>query len=191
MRVCILLQAVGLMGTAKAFFEEHSEEHSLQHRDALLELSSLSLPEHLESHKRARLYRSKKYRLTLSRTSLSLLIHYLMEKQDAGGQVVLRLMNRWLDIKIVQGAPTDEAGGGVDGEALMDHDGVDTRERLTLGPLPMDPDMMDDVRTELRDEDIRNGDNVNGENSLSQTWSKVKREPAEDSPARDLIPLPT
>jgi hypothetical protein len=55
----------------------------------------------------------------------------------------------------------------------------------------MDPDMMDDVRAELRDEDIRNGDNVNGEKSLSQTWSKVKREPAEDSPARDLIPLPT
>jgi len=113
-----------------------------------------------------------------------------MEKQDAGGQVVLRLMNRWLDIKIVQGAPTDEAGG-VDGEALMDHEGVDTREPLTLGPLPMDPDMMDDVRAELRDEDIRNGDNVNGENSLSQTWSKVKREPVEDSPARELIPLPT
>jgi transcription initiation factor TFIID subunit 5 len=178
------------MATAKSFFEEHSQEHSLQHRDALLELSSLSLPEHLDSNKRARLYRSKKYRLTLSRTSLSLLIHYLMEKQDAGGQVVLRLMNRWLDIKIVQGAPTDEAGG-VDGEALMDHEGVDTRERLTLGPLPMDPDMMGDVRAELRDEDIRNGDNVNGENSLSQTWSKVKREPVEDSPARDLIPLPT
>lgn len=175
---------------AKAFFEEHSQEHELQHRDALLELSSLSLPEHLESNKRARLYRSKKYRLTLSRTSLSLLIHYLMEKQDAGGQVVLRLMNRWLDIKIVQGAPTDEAGG-VDGEALMDHDGVDTREPLTLGPLPMDPDMMDDVRAELRDEDMRNGENANGENSLSQTWSKVKREPAEDSPSRDLIPLPT
>ena len=37
-----------------------------------------------------------------------------MEKQDAGGQIVLRLMNRWLDIKIVSGAPTDEVGG-VDG----------------------------------------------------------------------------
>jgi len=175
---------------AKEFFEKHSEEHELQHRDALLELSSLSLPEDLESNKRARLYRSKKYRLTLSRTSLSLLIHYLMEKQDAGGQAVLRLMNRWLDIKIVPGAPTDEVGG-VDGEALMDHEGVDTRERLTLGPYPMDPDMMDDVRAELREEDARNGDAINGENSLSQAWSKVKREPAEDSPARDLIPLPT
>lgn len=175
---------------AKAFFEKHSEEHELQHRDALTELTLLSLPEHLESNKRARLYRSKKYRLTLSRTSLSFLIHYLMEKQDAGGQVVLRLMNRWLDIKTVPGAPTDEVGG-VDGEALMDHEGIDTREPLALGPLPMDPDMMDDVRAELREEDARNGDNVNGENSLSQAWSKVKREPAEDSPARDLIPLPT
>jgi hypothetical protein len=113
-----------------------------------------------------------------------------MEKQDAGGQVILRLMNRWLDIKIVPGAPTDEVGG-VDGEALMDHEGVDTRERLALGPYPMDPDMMDDVRAELREEDARNGDAVNGDNSLSQAWSKVKREPAEDSPARDLIPLPT
>ena len=51
--------------------------------------------------------------------------------------------------------------------------------------------MMDDVRAELREEDARNGDAVNGDNSLSQAWSKVKREPAEDSPARDLIPLPT
>jgi transcription initiation factor TFIID subunit 5 len=177
-------------GVAKAFFEKHSEEHELQHRDALLELSSVSLQEHLESNKRARLYRSKKYRLTLSRTSLSLLIHYLMEKQDAGGQNVLRLMNRWLDIKIVQGAPTDEVGG-VDGEALMDHEGIDTREELSLGPLPMDPDMMEDVRAELREEDAKNGDSVNSDNSLSQAWSKVKREPAEDSPARELIPLPT
>ena len=175
---------------AKAFFERHSEEHELQHRDALLELSSLSLPEHLESNKRARLYRSKKYRLTLSRTSLSLMIHYLMEKQDGGGQIVLRLMNRWLDIKIVQGMPTDEAGG-VDGEALMDHEGVDSREPLSLGPLPMDPEMMDDVQAALREEDARNGVEVNGDNSLTQAWSKVKREPAEDSPSRDLIPLPT
>lgn len=174
---------------AKSFYEKHSEEHELQHRDALLELSSISLPEHLESNKRASLYRSKKYRLTLSRTSLSLMIHFLMEKQDAGGQVVLRVMNRWLDIKIVPGAPTDEVGG-VDGEALMDHEGVDTRESLSLGPMPMDPDMMEDVQNELREEDARNG-TVNGENSLLQTWSKVKREPADDSPSRDLIPLPT
>jgi transcription initiation factor TFIID subunit 5 len=175
---------------AKSFFEKHSEEHELLHRDALLELSSLSLAEHLDTNKRAKLYRSKKYRLTLSRTSLSLLIHYLMEKQDSGGQAVLVVMNRWLDIKIVTGAPTDEAGG-VDGEALMDYEGVDTRERLALGPLPMDPDMMDDVQAELRNEDMRNGISVNGDNSLSQAWSKVKREPMEDSPARDLIPLPT
>jgi transcription initiation factor TFIID subunit 5 len=175
---------------AKEFFEKHSEEHELQHRDALLELSSMSMPEHLESNKRARLYRSKKYRLTLSRTSLSLMIHFLMEKQDAGGQVVLRLINRWLDIKVVPGMPTDELGG-VDGEALMDHEGVDSRESLSLGPLPMDPDMMDDVQAELREEDLRNGVEPNGDNSLTQAWSKVKREPAEDSPSRDLIPLPT
>jgi len=113
-----------------------------------------------------------------------------MEKQDGGGQIVLRLMNRWLDIKIVQGMPTDEAGG-VDGEALMDHEGVDSREPLSLGPLPMDPEMMDDVQAALREEDARNGVDVNGDNSLTQAWSKVKREPAEDSPSRDLIPLPT
>jgi transcription initiation factor TFIID subunit 5 len=51
--------------------------------------------------------------------------------------------------------------------------------------------MMEDVRAELREEDLRNGEPVNGENSLSTVWSKVKREPAEDSPSRDSIPLPT
>ena len=155
----------------------------------LLELSALSSPEQLETNPRARLYRSKKYRLPLSRTSLSLLIHYLMEKQDAGGAVILRLMNRWLDIKIVPTA-TAEDFEGVDGEGLMEHEGIDTRERLSLGPLPRDPEMMEDVQNELREEDLRNGDAVNGENSLSQVWTKVKREPAEDSPARDLLPLP-
>jgi transcription initiation factor TFIID subunit 5 len=108
-----------------------------------------------------------------------------MEKQDVGGQIVLRLMNRWLDIKIVPGAPTDEVGG-VDGEALMDHEGVDARESLSLGPLPMDAEMLEDVRAELREEDA-----VNGDHSLLQAWSKVKHEPAEDSPSRDLIPLPS
>jgi transcription initiation factor TFIID subunit 5 len=113
-----------------------------------------------------------------------------MEKQEVGGQVILRLMNRWMDIKVVPGAPTEDAGG-VDGEALMDHEGVDTRDPLMLGPLPMDPEMMEDVRVELRDEDARNHDAVNGGSpSLYQAWTKVKHEPADDSPARDSIPLP-
>ena len=180
-----------LIRSAKDFFEKFAGDHELQHRDALLELSSLSLPEHLETNRRASLYRSKKYRLTLSRTSLSLIIHYLMEKQNVGGQVVLRLMNRWMDIKVIQGPPTEEAGG-VDGETLMDHEGVDTRERLSLGPLPMEPDMIDDVGAELREEDARSQDAMNeGSPSLSQAWSKVKHEPTDDSPARDSIPLPS
>jgi transcription initiation factor TFIID subunit 5 len=164
----------------------------LLHRDALLELSSISSSDHLEANKRAQLYRSKKYRLTMSRTSLSLLIHYLMEKQDSGGQIVLRLMNRWLDIKIVPGGPTDDGtAGGVDGEALMDHEGIDTMAKLSSGPFPMDPEMMLDVQAELRDEDIRNGVPPQADNSLSQVWAKVKREPRDDSPARESIPLPT
>jgi transcription initiation factor TFIID subunit 5 len=114
-----------------------------------------------------------------------------MEKQEAGGQIILRAMNRWLDIKIVAGELTTDEVGGVDGEALMDHEGVDTRESLSLGPMPMDPDMIDDVQNQLREEDQRNGDVVNGDNSLTQAWSKVKREPADDSPTRDLLPLPT
>jgi transcription initiation factor TFIID subunit 5 len=161
----------------------------LLHRDALLELSQVSSYDHLDTNKRAKLYRSKKYGFTLSRTSLSMLIHYMMEQQDAGGQIVLRLMNRWLDIKIVAEPTTDEVGG-VDGEALMDHEGIDTRERLSLGPMPMDPEMMDDVQADLRDDDIRNGLPVNGDGSLTAAWSKVKREPMEDSPSRDSIPLP-
>jgi transcription initiation factor TFIID subunit 5 len=152
----------------------------------------MALPEHLETNKRAKLYRSKKYRLTLSRTSLSMLIHYLMENQDSGGQAILRLMNRWFDIKIVAGGPTEESETvGVDGEALMDHEGVDTRERLTLGPLPMDHEMMDQVQADVREEDIRNGIAPLSDNSLSAAWSKVKREPMEDSPARESIPLPS
>lgn len=113
-----------------------------------------------------------------------------MEKQDAGGQIILRLMNRWLDIKTVQGTSADDIGG-VDGEALMDHEGVDTRQPLSLGQLPMDPEMIEDVQADLREEDARNGDAIDGENSLTHAWSKVKREPAEDSPSRDLIPLQT
>jgi transcription initiation factor TFIID subunit 5 len=122
--------------------------------------------------------------------SFSLINHFLMERQEAGGQIVLRLMNRWLDIKIVEGPPTTEEVGGVDGEALMDHEGVDTREDLNLGPMPMDTDMIEDVETQLREEDQRNGE-VNGDHSLAQAWSKVKREPADDSPSRELLPLPT
>ncbi len=85
-----------------------------------------------------------------------------MEKQDAGGAVILRLMNRWLDIKIVPTATTEDFEG-VDGEALMEHEGIDTRERLSLGPLPMDPEMIGDIENEIREEDLRNGDAVNGD----------------------------
>ncbi|KAL8829687.1 MAG: hypothetical protein Q9191_001868 [Dirinaria sp. TL-2023a] len=62
--------------------------------------------------------------------------------------------------------------------------------RVKLGPLPMDPDFMADVRADLEEEDSKSPP-AEGQLSLAQNFEQqIKREESEDAPTRAEVPLP-
>lgn len=198
----------GYVIASQTFYKEHALEHENTHGHDLKGLKALSLPQHIEDDQLARLYRENKYRVNLSKTTFTLLMHFLEETKDAGGNVILRFINQRIDIKTLVGRPTMFSTTG-DDEAMMGEDeGIPghTSGRLDrggvlphvrLGHMPMDRELMADVEDELRDEDARMKDvtrsdelGVSTGGTLVDEFQKIKREESEDSPMRDVIPLP-
>ena len=72
---------------------------------------------------------------------------------------------------------------------LSNKDVLDPAGPLTLGPLPMDADLRDDVRAELEEEESRNPTREN-RNMLDELDQKIKREDSTDAASRAELPLP-
>ncbi|KAI5846463.1 WD40-repeat-containing domain protein [Morchella snyderi] len=198
----------GYVVPSQTFYKEHAYEHESTHGHDLKNLKALSLPQHIEDDQLARLYREKKYHVILSKTTFTLLMHFLEETKDAGGSVILRFINQRIDIKTFSGRPTMSSTAGDDegmlgeGEGIQGHtSGHLNREgvlpNVKLGHLPMDKELMSDVEEELREEDARMKDSTRNEElgvstggTLIEELQKIKREESEDSPMGDTIPLP-
>lgn len=64
------------------------------------------------------------------------------------------------------------------------------RIRLQLGSYPQEEELQEDVRAALKDEEDKNP-RRDGQTSLVDEYDQlIKREPNDDAPSRDLIPLP-
>lgn len=135
-------------------------------------------------------------------------MHFLEETKEAGGSVILRFINQRIDIKTLVGRPTMFSTTGDDEIMMGEDEGIPghTSGRLDrggvlpnvkLGHMPMDRELMADVEDELREEDARMKDvtrsdelGVSTGGTLVDEFQKIKREESEDSPMRDVIPLP-
>ena len=94
--------------------------------------------------------------------------------------------------KVTEDFPAEDEGipGHNAGSANTDrHTTSNILTRLKLGPLPMEPELLDDVQAELEEEDVRNPP-VEGQHSLVQEFAHIKREESEDAPNRTDIPVP-
>ncbi|KIW00851.1 hypothetical protein, variant [Verruconis gallopava] len=198
-----------------AFFREHSPRFQREHQDELRQLQVITEPAHVQQSAIGKIYRgdNNKYRLTLSSMAWASLIQFLESKQDQGGVVIQGLISSYVYIVTTERAATASdrslaamlARGGEDfdipaedegipghnpGSANTDRNAPTVLPNLKLGQMPMDPDAMEDVRAELKEEDERNPP-ANGENSLLEEFEqRIKQEPADDAPSREQIPLP-
>jgi transcription initiation factor TFIID subunit 5 len=197
----------------KTFFSTYKERFENEHKDDIRRLEPLSLPEHVKDSELAKIYLDNKYRLTLSTAAFFQLTTFLEEKQMNGGSVILRIIQTHLKIVTIERAsedrvsianmlarardqddfPAEDEGipGHNPGSAILDQEaGSTTLARLQLGPLEMEPELLDDVMAELDDEDAKNppGD---GQNSLRAEFDQmIKKEPDTEGPDRSTIPLP-
>lgn len=170
-------------------------------------------PDHLQDNPIAKLYRTNRYRVTLSNTAYFNLIQHLEAKEREGGTVVTMILQNFMHVlktdratsgndrslaavlargRMYEEMPAEDEGipGHNPGSANTARDAPQILPKLTLGPMPMETDLVEDVRGELHEEDERNPP-VQGQKSLLDEFEHhIKREPSEDPPARDALPLP-
>lgn len=199
---------------SEKFYSEFKQRFQREHEDELRQLSTITLPEHVEASQIAKIYRSNKYRLTLSSMAWSVLLQFLESKEDLGGNMIVQLIKAHMHIVTVDrttvGAerslaamlarrgedfdmPAEDEGipGHNPGSANTDRNAPNVLPSLRLGQMPMDPDAMEDVQAELQEIDARAPPGP-GENSLVDEFEqRIKREPTDDAPSREQIPLPT
>ncbi len=198
---------------SRVFFDTYRPIFENEHEDDLRRLRPLSLPEHLEDSQIVKIYHGAKYRVTLSQVAFFNLIHFLESKEREGGAVIISILQRRLNIVTVEHAADDQssltklldrARNGEDhpaeDEGIPGHNpgsgnadrnaGSSVLTKLKLGPLPMEPELLGDVRMELAEVDAKNPP-ANGQISLSELFEhQIKREESEDAPNRSDVPLP-
>ncbi|KAK4696703.1 transcription initiation factor TFIID subunit 5, partial [Lecanoromycetidae sp. Uapishka_2] len=123
---------------------------------------------------------------------------------DAGGPQYIRAFERAADdprglAVLLDRARSNEKHPGED-EGIPGHDpgsantdgadGSSVLTKLKLGPMPMEPDLMADVRAELEEEDARQPP-LEGQSSLVDHFEqRIKREESEDAPTRNEVQFP-
>jgi transcription initiation factor TFIID subunit 5 len=195
------------------FYKAHHEAFEREHSDELRQLLPLNLPEHLESSNVAKIYRSNKYRLTISNMAYSVLLQFLETNERDGGSVIISLLNTHFQLVSLDRAaagpehslaallarrgeewefPAEDEGipGHNPGQSNTDPNAPKILTKLALGPLPPDNDLMEDVQSELKEEDAKNPPGPGEQSLLDAFEEKIKKEPTEDAPSRDAVPLP-
>jgi transcription initiation factor TFIID subunit 5 len=200
---------------AETFFNTYRSYLERDHEDDVKTLSSVKLPSHLTDNRVSKLYIENKYRLTLTMMPFYNLIQFLESKMFDGGQVLMDIIRDHLNIVTVDRTATAEksiaailASGQRDDELPAEDEGIPghnpghpltqrhdpeadaARIRLTLGPYPQDQDLQEDVRATLADEDAKNPPRPGQSTLVDEFKQRIKREPTDDVPSRDMVPLP-
>ncbi|KAK4189093.1 Vps5 C terminal like-domain-containing protein [Podospora australis] len=197
-------EAKNLLHTLRSHFEA-------VHREALQELSTVTLPQHVKENNMTRLYRESKYRIPLNQSLAGNMFQFLERESDAGGATVIFLLQTYCHVETSARGPIEpysfeaiyrrnqnreldeiDVREGIPGvfTGVTNRDLLDMKAKLKLGPLPMEPELRDDVRAELEEEDQLHPP-TDGRPSLVDEFDKrIKREESADAPDRNELPLP-
>ncbi|OMP85884.1 Transcription initiation factor TFIID subunit 5 [Diplodia seriata] len=198
---------------AGSFFSRYKDSFIQEHDQDTRQLSTISLPEHVADSHIANIYRGNKYRLTLSNMAFNSLIQYLESKEREGGSVIIGLMNKFMNIitqdrtatgnerslaamiargSVEEDLPAEDEGipGHNPGSANTDRNAPPVLAKLQLGALPMESDLMEDVRAELQEEDSKNPPRPGQSSLMDEFEQRIKRESSEEAPTRETVPLP-
>lgn len=197
----------------RIFFNKFKARFEGEHEKDVRALEPIALPEHVSENPISKIYRGNKYRVTLSVTAFHNLIQFLESKEKETGGVLVGVINTSLNVNTIERAADDPRGlailldrarssekhpaedegipGHNPGSANTDRAGESSvLTKLKLGPMPMELDLMNDVRAELEEEDVRQPP-LEGQNSLVDHFEqRIKREESEDAPTRTEVQFP-
>jgi len=198
----------------REFFNRFKEPFEKEHLDDLRALSTLHEPEHVQQNATAQIYRNNRYRLSISKMSFATMIEFLESQEDRGGRVILGLIHNFLDIRTVDRAaaggaqglqklmaekygdvdvPAEDEGipGHHPGSANLNPDAANVPVKIYTAQPDMEPDLMEDVKAELSQEDSTHPP-APGQSSLSEQFEhdiKVEN-PDMVVPAKLIPPYP-
>ncbi|KAL6854437.1 WD40 repeat-like protein [Trichoderma novae-zelandiae] len=199
----------GYTEEGKAFLKEIGQNFQATHADDLKTFSLITLPQHVNENSVTKLYKENKYRIPLNQHATGDLFNFLERESDQGGSVLRQLLVTYCQIDSTARGPITpfsfeavfrrsknleleevDAREGIPGVniGLSNKDILDPAAPLSLGPLPMDADLRDDIRAEIEDEERRNP--PGGPSLIEELDKKIKREESPDAPSRSDIPLP-
>ncbi|KAG5930601.1 hypothetical protein E4U53_002201 [Claviceps sorghi] len=205
------LASQGYTEESKLFLKELGHHFQQIHADDLRTFSTITLPQHVAENSTAKLYKENKYRIPLNQHATGDLFNFLERESEQGGSVIRQLLVTYCQIDSTTRGPITpfsfeavfkrsknaevgevDAKEGIPGVniGLSNKDILDPAQPLQLGPLPMDPDLRDDVRAEIEDEEKRNPPTAGSSSMLEDFEHKIKREEDADAPSRADLPLP-
>ncbi|RHZ46774.1 hypothetical protein Glove_606g89 [Diversispora epigaea] len=184
---------------ASDFFNTYQSDHII-HEKELKTLRVITHPHHVNENELAQKFRSKKFTVKMSQTSLDILLDLLQSNS-----LLLRIVNQNIKIdkiEVRQGgglgaSHTDIGFPGFDTEELEEFN----KQEVQLGPLPIEPSFRDEIEKKLSEEDRKMIEAAESQangiskpfTSLQQEFNeKIRREQQNsDVPDRASIPLPS
>lgn len=201
----------GYADDAKQLLQTLQPQFQSIHSDALKTLAMVSLPVHVKENDMTRKYRENKYRIPLNQFVTGNLFSFLERESENGGSVATFILQSHCLLESTARGPIEpysfeaiyrktqsldldeaDASEGIAGvfTGSNNKDALDATAPLKLGPLPMEPELRDDVRAELEDEDQRQPPAPGRSSLVDEFEAKIKREDSADGPLRSELPLP-
>ncbi|CCU80256.1 putative transcription initiation factor TFIID [Blumeria hordei DH14] len=193
------------------FFNHFSSSFERFHADELQEFSLVTLPAHIEANATTELYLKNKYKLPLNQHAYYSLITFLESSGKSGGTVILGLLQTYFEIRettrglidrfsfeaIINNVKSEDNDAedleeGIPGAftGVTNKDISNNNAILKLGMMPMEPELISDVRTELEEEDMKNPPDTGKRSLVEEFDTNMKREEGVDTPSQVEIPLP-
>lgn len=195
------------------FFNAYKHMFEDEHVDDLRALGPINRKAYMLENPIAQIYRGAKYRLSIHTVAFSNLIQFLEARDKEGGAVIVFILQVHLNIvtyertavgehsmarmlgraQAEEGFPAEDEGipGHNPGSANVDRNAAsNVLTRLKLGPLPMEPELLGDVRAELEEEDVKHQAAAGQISLLEHFEHHIKREESEEAPSRLDLPLP-
>jgi transcription initiation factor TFIID subunit 5 len=198
---------------AAAFLQKFKWRFDRIHSDELGILETITLPQHVLENSLAKLYRENKYRLPMSSPVYFSVVTFLEANHKKGGSVIIYLLQTYCDVRESVRGPTDQYSfeaivhraqaqskdalneeelEGIPGAftGVTNQDVMNNNAPLKLGPMQMESELAQDVRSELEEDDAKHPPGA-GQLSLVEVFDQnIKREESAEAISRMEIPLP-
>lgn len=159
---------------AKKFFDSFKDDHMILHGSEVIEISAVSLADHLKINNFIKNFREKKYKVIISSICLYLLLFFLNENKYVGGELIIRLMNQYLDFDINNDRvnrfnAVDSLLDPTEGIPDFNEQNLEkmNSKKLKLGKFPRDENFDKEIENELKSKDDKEQQKRKNSNSAS------------------------